>query len=109
MWSHNIYDSISKSVQFQFTVSVVVVLCALVGSFIIKDSPLRDFQMLWIYLTMNILLTLSFAGEPPTEELLRHKSNGRTQSLISRTVIKNIIGHAIYQLTVILFILLVGK
>jgi Ca2+ transporting ATPase len=109
MWGRNLYNSIGNCLQFQLTVNVVVVLCTFIGICIIKDFLLRDIQMLWIYLTMNILPSLSLAIQVPTEELLRHKPRGRTQPLISRTMMKNIIGHAIYQLTVILFILLAGK
>ena len=107
--SRNIYHSIEKSLQFQLTVNVVIVLCVFIGSLIIKDSPLRDLQLLWIYLSINIFLSLSFAMEVPTQEILKSKPYGRTQPLISRRIIKNIIGHAIYQLIVILFILLAGK
>jgi Ca2+ transporting ATPase len=109
IWGRNLYNSIGSCLQFQLTVNVVVVLCAFIGAYIIKDSLLRDVQMLWIYLTMNTLASLSLAIQVPTEELLKHKPHGRTQPLISRTMMKNIIGHAIYQLTVILFILLAGK
>ncbi|CAF3048384.1 unnamed protein product, partial [Rotaria sp. Silwood2] len=106
MWSRNVYDSVVKSLQFQLTVNVVVVLCAFIGACIVKDSPLRGVQMLWISLIVNALALLALAIEAPTEELLTRKPYGHTKPLISRIVMKNIIGHAIYQLTVILFILL---
>ncbi|CAF3580338.1 unnamed protein product [Rotaria sp. Silwood2] len=109
MWSRNVYDSVVKSLQFQLTVNVVVVLCAFIGACIVKDSPLRGVQMLWISLIVNALALLALAIEAPTEELLTRKPYGHTKPLISRIVMKNIIGHAIYQLTVILFILLAGK
>ncbi|CAF5050870.1 unnamed protein product, partial [Rotaria sp. Silwood1] len=108
MWSRNLYDSIGKSLQFQLTVNIVVVLCAFIGACIVRDSPLRGIQMLWIYLIMNILALLALIIEVPTEELLTRKPYGRIQQLISRTMMKKIIGHAIYQLAVMLFILLAG-
>ncbi|CAF4544963.1 unnamed protein product, partial [Rotaria magnacalcarata] len=43
-----------------------------------------------------------------TEDLLTRKPYGRTRPLISRTMMKNILGHAIYQLAVMLFILFAG-
>ncbi|CAF3674890.1 unnamed protein product [Rotaria sp. Silwood1] len=108
MWGRYVYHSVAKSLQFQLTVNIVIVLCAFIGACIVKESPLRGIQILWIYLTMNILATLAFAFEMPTEELLTHKPYGRTPPLISRIMMKNIIGHAIYQLAVMFFILFVG-
>ncbi|CAF4258714.1 unnamed protein product, partial [Rotaria sp. Silwood2] len=92
MWSRNFYDSIAKSLQFQLTVK----------------CPLRDIHMLWIYLTMNIFASLIFVFNVPTEDILTRKPYGCTRPLISRRMMKNIVGHAIYQLTVILFILSAG-
>lgn len=53
---------------------------------------------------MDSFASLALATEPPTEELLQRKPYGRTKPLISRTMIRNILGHAIYQL-IVLFIL----
>ncbi len=57
---------------------------------------------------MDTLASLALATEPPTEDLLDRKPYGRTKPLISRTMMKNIIGHAIYQLTVIFVLLFAG-
>ncbi|CAF3879115.1 unnamed protein product [Adineta steineri] len=108
MWGRNVYDSISKFLQFQLTVNVVAVFCAFIGACIVKESPLRAVQMLWVNLIMDTLASLALATEVPTEELLTRKPYGRTRALISRQMMKNIIGHAVYQLAVMLFILFAG-
>ncbi len=41
MWGRNVYDSISKFLQFQLTVNVVAVTIAFIGACAIQDSPLR--------------------------------------------------------------------
>lgn len=64
--------------------------------------------MLWINLIMDTLASLALATEPPTEDLLNRKPYGRTKSLISRTMFKNIVGHALYQLTVLFVLLYAG-
>ena len=53
---------------------------------------------------MDSFASLALATEPPTEDLLKRKPYGRTKPLISRTMIRNILGHAIFQLAV-LFVL----
>ncbi|CAF1068097.1 unnamed protein product [Rotaria sp. Silwood1] len=108
MWGRNVYDSIAKFLQFQLTVNVVAVFCAFIGACIVKESPLRAVQMLWVNLIMDTLASLALATEVPTEELLTRKPYGRTRPLISRTMMKNILGHAIYQLAIMLFILFAG-
>lgn len=65
--------------------------------------------MLWVNLIMDTLASLALATELPTEELLNRKPYGRTKALISRTMMKNIIGHAVYQLAVILTLLFAGS
>ena len=57
---------------------------------------------------MDTLASLALATELPTPDLLLRKPYGRTKPLISRTMMKNIIGQAIYQLTVIFALLFIG-
>jgi Ca2+ transporting ATPase len=109
MWGRNVYDSIAKFLQFQLTVNVVAVIVAFLGACAIKDSPLKAIQMLWVNLIMDTLASLALATELPSMELLNRKPYGRTKPLISRTMMKNIVGHAIYQLAVILSLLFAGE
>uniref|UniRef100_H3CBG7 Calcium-transporting ATPase n=1 Tax=Tetraodon nigroviridis TaxID=99883 RepID=H3CBG7_TETNG len=108
MWGRNVYDSISKFLQFQLTVNVVAVIVAFTGACITQDSPLKAVQMLWVNLIMDTLASLALATEPPTESLLLRKY-GRDKPLISRTMMKNILGHAVYQLIIIFTLLFAGE
>ena len=65
--------------------------------------------MLWVNLIMDTLASLALATEPPTESLLLRKPYGRNKPLISRTMMKNILGHAFYQLVVVFTLWLAGK
>lgn len=65
--------------------------------------------MLWVNLIMDTFASLALATEPPTETLLLRKPYGRNKPLISRTMMKNILGHAVYQLTLIFTLLFVGE
>lgn len=64
--------------------------------------------MLWVNLIMDTLASLALATEIPTADLLKREPYGRTKPLISRTMMKNIIGQAIYQLSVIFTLLFKG-
>ncbi|XP_078423893.1 plasma membrane calcium-transporting ATPase 1-like [Cetorhinus maximus] len=109
MWGRNVYDSISKFLQFQLTVNVVAVIVAFTGACITQDSPLKAVQMLWVNLIMDTFASLALATEPPTEALLLRKPYGRNKPLISRTMMKNILGHAVYQLVVVFTLLFAGE
>jgi Ca2+ transporting ATPase len=64
--------------------------------------------MLWVNLIMDTLASLALATELPTPDLLLRKPYGRTKPLISRTMMKNILGQAVYQLTIIFALLFIG-
>ncbi|KAL5111544.1 hypothetical protein TcWFU_002277 [Taenia crassiceps] len=109
MWGRNVYDSIAKFLQFQLTVNVVAVIVAFVGACFITDSPLKAVQMLWVNLIMDTLASLALATEIPSEELLERAPYGRTKPIIGRAMIKAISGQAIYQLTVIFYLIFAGE
>ncbi|XP_055594401.1 plasma membrane calcium-transporting ATPase 1-like isoform X5 [Uranotaenia lowii] len=108
MWGRNVYDSIAKFLQFQLTVNVVAVIVAFIGACAVQDSPLKAVQMLWMNLIMDTLASLALATEMPTPDLLLRKPYGRTKPLISRTMMKNILGQAVYQLIIVFGLLFVG-
>ncbi|CAH8557736.1 unnamed protein product [Schistosoma guineensis] len=105
MWGRNVYDSITKFLQFQLTVNCVAIIVAFAGACFLDDSPLKAIQMLWVNLIMDTLASLALATEQPSVELLDRAPYGRTQPLISRQMAKNILGHSLYQLGVIFFLL----
>uniref|UniRef100_A0A182PBW8 Calcium-transporting ATPase n=1 Tax=Anopheles epiroticus TaxID=199890 RepID=A0A182PBW8_9DIPT len=108
MWGRNVYDSIAKFLQFQLTVNVVAVIVAFIGACAVQDSPLKAVQMLWMNLIMDTLASLALATEMPTPDLLLRKPYGRTKPLISRTMMKNILGQGVYQLVVVFGLLFYG-
>lgn len=65
--------------------------------------------MLWVNLIMDTFASLALATEPPTEALLLRNPYGRKKPLISRTMMKNILGHGVYQLTIIFVLLFIGQ
>lgn len=75
----------------------------------LHDGHIQAIQILWINMIMDTLASIALATEPPTKALLTRKPYGRTKSLISRTMLRNIIGHALYQITVLLTLLYAGS
>ena len=108
MWGRNVYDSVSKFLQFQLTVNVVAVLLTFISSVSISESPVRALQLLWVNLIMDTLASLALATERPTTELLKRKPYGRKKALVSNEMWRYILGHSVYQLFVTLVILYAG-
>ncbi|CAF1053389.1 unnamed protein product [Rotaria sp. Silwood1] len=109
MWGRNVYDCIAKFLQFQLTANLSTGLISVVSAAAISSVPLRAVQMLWVNLVMDSLASLALATEPPTEELLNRKPYGRTKSIISPLMLRNILGQSFYQLIIMFVILYVGQ
>jgi len=108
MWGRNVYDSIRKFLQFQLTVNVAALITAFVGALTVK-SPLTAVQLLWVNLIMDTMAALALATELPTPELLKRKPYGRFDALITTRMWRFILGHALYQVVVLLALLFVQR
>eukprot|EP01134_Creolimax_fragrantissima_P007702 CFRG7702T1 len=108
MWGRNVYDSVSKFLQFQLTVNIVAILLAFLGACIINESPITSIQMLWLNLIMDTLASLALATDSPTDDLLTRKPYGRSKAVLSGTMLKFIFGHALYQCAVVFGIIFYG-
>jgi magnesium-transporting ATPase (P-type) len=108
-WGRNVYDSVAKFLQFQLTVNIVAIIVASLGAIVYQQSPLGAIQMLWVNLVMDSLGSLALATEPPTDKLLERKPYGQNQSMLSYNMWCNMLGQAIYQLAVMLYIMFQGE
>lgn len=107
-WGRNVYASIQKFLQFQLTVNIAAVITALVGAFAYQESPLAAIQLLWINLLMDSLASLALASEPPVAALLQKPPVNRTDSMITKHMAANMIGHATFQVMVMMILLFAG-
>ncbi len=64
--------------------------------------------MFWLNFIIGTLASLALAIELPTVQLLRRKPYGRMKFLLSPNMMKNVFGHAMYQMVVILSLLFAG-
>merc|ERR1719265_2164750 len=100
-WGRNVYDCIQKFLQFQLTVNCAILVISLIV--IIgtgekeKEHPLPVTQMLWLNLIMDSLAALALASEPPSDAQLKRPPVNRSSPIITRQMIWNMFGQAIYQ------------
>jgi Ca2+ transporting ATPase len=109
MWGRNVYDNIKRFLQFQLTVNVGACIITFIGSIVGKDSPLQPIQLLWVNLIMDSLASLALATELPKPELLERMPQNREDYIVSRKMIKHILGQAVWQCVVLFVMLFAGE
>jgi P-type Ca2+ transporter type 2B len=100
-WGRNIYNNIRKFLQFQLAVNIVALFTAFVGSVLLKESPLQPIQLLWVNLIMDSLGSLALATELPKDTLLDRPPYRRDEYIISRKMVKHLIGMSIWEIIIV--------
>ncbi|XP_041997818.1 putative calcium-transporting ATPase 11, plasma membrane-type [Salvia splendens] len=108
-WGRAVYINIQKFVQFQLTVNIVALMINFISACASGSTPLTAVQLLWVNLIMDTLGALALATEPPHQGLMKQPPVGRSESLITMAMWRNIIGQSIYQLTLLLVLNFAGK
>ena len=108
LWGRNIYESIRKFIRFQLTICFTIILINIFSSFILASAVLNTPQTLWINMLMDSLACLAFATEPPDEKLLNKEPHSRDEPLITKPMLKYIVGQGIYQSFVLMLIIFAG-
>ncbi|XP_024968049.1 calcium-transporting ATPase 4, plasma membrane-type-like [Cynara cardunculus var. scolymus] len=108
-WGRAVYINIQKFVQFQLTVNIVALMINFVSACLTGSAPLTAVQLLWVNLIMDTLGALALATEPPNEGLMKRPPVKRTDSFITKTMWRNIIGQSIYQMAVLFVLNFAGK
>ena len=108
-WGRCIYDNVRSFLQFQLTVNFAAMFIAFIGSCVLENSPLKTIQLLWVNLIMDSFGALALATRGPSDALLNRPPYGESDGLISNVLLRNILGHVIYQSAVLLLILFGAK
>lgn len=107
LWGRTLFQNIRRFVQFQLSVNVTALLCALIGPILHVPLPLTVTQLLWINIIMDTFAALALSTEPPRPQTLKERPISRSASIITGTMGLTILSSAVYQ-TLILFLALFG-
>merc|ERR1711988_1920147 len=100
-WGRNVFDSISKFIQFQLTVNIAALACTVIG--VLRERPpIKAVQMLWVNLIMDSLASVALSFEPPTPDQMNRPPVNRSTSIISQRMWCNMLGHSLYQCVVMI-------
>lgn len=79
------------------------------GSVILKDTPLNAVQMLWVNLIMDTFAALALATEPPAHDIHIREPYPKDDPITTKIMWRNILGHAYYQIAVLLVVIFAGE
>ena len=92
MWGRSLYRNIQRFVLFQLTINFVAIIIVLFGSIFGSELPLTVTQMLWVNLIMDTFAALALASLPPSRSVMREKPRKNSDFIITRPMIRSIVG-----------------
>ena len=105
MWGRSLYRNIQRFVLFQLTINFVAIIIVLFGSIFGSELPLTVTQMLWVNLIMDTFAALALASLPPSRSVMREKPRKNSDFIISRPMMRSIVGVGLLFVAVLLGIL----
>ena len=103
------FKSIRKFLVFQLTVNVAAVLICFLGPLFGQNVILTVIQLLLINLAMDTLAAIAFGTEPPREQYMNEKPIPRDESIITSSMLSEILTGAAYITFICLAVLFIPK
>ena len=104
-WGRGLFDNIQRFLQFQLSVNVVALLCALIGPMIGYPLPLTVPQLLWINIIMDTFAALALSTDPIRPNIMNRKPIARDSHIITPFMSVSIGISSIFQVLVLLAVL----
>ncbi|MDR1480429.1 MAG: cation-translocating P-type ATPase [Planctomycetaceae bacterium] len=104
-WGRTLYQNIQKFLQFQLSVNVVALTCALLGPLFGVPLPLTVPQLLWINIIMDTFAAIALSTDPPRANSMRRRPIKREASIITKAMGLNILLCSLYQVVVLALVL----
>lgn len=91
LYGRTIYNNIQKFIKFQLTINVAAVAICAIVPFLGMPQPLGVTHILWINLIMDGLGALALGSEPALKVYMNEKPKSRTESIVSRKIMGQIL------------------
>lgn len=105
LYGRTMFKSIRKFLIFQLTVNVAAVLTCFIGPMLGENVILTVIQLLLINLAMDTLAAIAFGSEPALKEYMQDKPVPRTESIVSKEMLIEVVISAAYITFICLAIL----
>ncbi|MCR5347203.1 MAG: calcium-translocating P-type ATPase, PMCA-type [Fretibacterium sp.] len=105
LYGRTMFKSIRKFLIFQLTVNVAAVLTCFLGPLLGENVILTVIQLLLINLAMDTLAAIAFGSEPALKEYMKERPVPRSENIVSRSMLNEIVLGAGYITFICLSIL----
>ena len=107
-WGRTLYQNIQRFLQFQLSVNVVALSCALLGPLVGIPLPLTVPQLLWINIIMDTFAAIALSTDPPRRKSMERKPISRDASIITPSMGLSILLNSLYQVAILSMALYFG-
>lgn len=108
LYGRTMFKSIRKFLIFQLTVNVAAVLICFIGPLLGQNVVLTVIQLLLINLAMDTLAAIAFGSEPALKEYMKDKPVPRSESIVTKKMLTEVIISALYITVICLGILFIA-
>jgi len=105
LFGRTIFKSIRKFVILQLTINMCAISLSVICPFIGIDTPVTVIQMLWVNMVMDTLAGLAFAFEPALLEYMKEKPKKKTELIINKYMVSEILFTGFYSALLCVFFL----
>lgn len=105
LYGRTMFKSIRKFLIFQLTVNVAAVLTCFIGPMLGENVVMTVIQLLLVNLAMDTLAAIAFGSEPALKEYMKDAPVPRDESIVTRSMLTEVIISAFYITFVCLGIL----
>lgn len=105
LYGRTMFKSIRKFLIFQLTVNVAAVLTCFIGPMLGENVVLTVIQLLLVNLAMDTLAAIAFGSEPALQEYMKDRPVPRSESIVTREMMTEILISAFYITFICLSIL----
>ncbi len=96
LYGRTMFKSIRKFLIFQLTVNVAAVLTCFIGPLMGENEIMTVIQLLFVNLAMDTLAAIAFGSEPALKEYMKDKPIPRSESIVTKGMLTEIIISALY-------------
>ena len=97
LYGRTIYNNILKFIKFQLSINVLAVFICAVCPFLGIGQPLNVMQMLIVNMVMDSLGALALGGEPALPEYMLERPKSRTQSIVSKPMMTQVLSMSAFM------------
>ncbi|MDO5580828.1 MAG: cation-translocating P-type ATPase [Planctomycetia bacterium] len=107
-WGRTLFQNIQRFLQFQLSVNIVALLCALIGPLVGVPLPFTVTQLLWINIIMDTFAAIALSTDPPRPRTMKEKPIPKDAHIITKTMGITMVVVSLYQVAVLFAVLFCG-